>query len=115
MSVVAPAGNGTMMRMFLAGNRSWLRAAPGINAKAKAAAPISSRRVLSPVDGHCSVGHADLALLSSFIVSSLSSSRTGLARTRSLRFSLLGSFHAIVIHVGEKPVSRREQLIELGG
>src|SRR6476620_8913447 len=91
MSVVAPAGNGTMMRIFLAGNRSWLRAAPGNNAKARAAAPISSRRVLSPVDGHCSVGHVDLALLSPFLVSSLRPPALGFAEAF-VAFFTVGQF-----------------------
>src|SRR5262249_29323453 len=49
MSVVAPAGNGTMMRMFRAGNRSWLRTEVGSSAIAPASAvtPMSSRRVFA--------------------------------------------------------------------
>src|SRR3954467_4732476 len=39
----------------------------------------------------------------------------GFSRRRSLRLSLLGSFHANVVHDEEKPVRRLEQLVGLGG
>jgi hypothetical protein len=86
---------------------------------ASAATLMSSRRVFSPVDrlwctGRAALDRADLARQSLFILSSLWFSAPT-APGQSLRFSLLGSFHAIVVHVGEKPVGRLEQFVELGG
>src|SRR5215510_4380950 len=64
MSVVAPAGKGTMMRTFRVGNRSWLRTEVGSSAIAPASAvtPMSSRRVFASRHGRSWADHADLAL-----------------------------------------------------
>src|SRR5262249_13368494 len=62
MSVVAPAGNGTMIRMFRAGNRSWLRTGVGSSPPASAVTQMSSRRVFPCRHGPRWADHADLAL-----------------------------------------------------
>src|SRR5262245_28901342 len=111
MSVVAPAGNGTMIRMFLAGKRSWPRATAGTSAIAPAttAAPTNSRRVPAWT------GNGDLPCFFRMASPPLTLSRADSTRRLVLCCgrSLLGGFHAIVVHGCEHVVGRFEQPVKI--
>src|SRR5262245_38022256 len=111
MSVVAPAGNGTMIRTFLAGNRSWPRTAAGTSAIVPAATvdPTNSRRVPAWIG-------SDFLLSSRMALSSLDriACRLNAAASVVLRSSFTAwLLHANVVHGCEQAVGRFEQVVEL--